>query len=105
MTRPKIRRGFTELTLHRRRDYFQVRDRAQAEALADAYLGEGWRSILDQDFNLGIGEDAEIRERLISRLLHGDLFLTRDDVVRPLDRIEPSWLEPRPLWQGSCRLS
>lgn len=95
MTRPKIRRGFTELTLHRRRDYLQVRDRAQAESLADAYLEEGWRSILDRDFNLGIGDDAEIRDRLISRLLHGDLFLTRDDVVRRLDRIEPSWLEPR----------
>lgn len=95
MPRPRFRLGLTELTLHRRRDCIKVRDRAAAETIIDAYLEAGSITELERDFNVAPGDRTAIRARLISALLHGDLFLIRLDTVRPLQTRVPQWLEPR----------
>lgn len=95
MPSPKVRRGHTVFTLNARRDVLRVCSRAQAEAIIDDFIADGWQTTLEL-YNVGLGDDATIRARLVDMLLSGDLLVTREEHMRPLDRARIEPLAPVP---------
>lgn len=99
MPSPKVRRGYAVFTLHARRDVLRVHSRARAEAIIDDFIANGWRTTLEL-YNVGLGDDATIRARLVDMLLSGDLVVTREEHMRPLDRARVEPLAPVPHIDG-----
>lgn len=93
MSSPKFRCGLDVITLTARRNILRVRDRAHAETIADRILASEQTEALGS-LNVGVGDESEVRTRVVNMLLAGDFVLMREEQMRPLDRARVEPLAP-----------